>query len=632
MAMASATIFIVMGVSGSGKTTVGILLAQQLGLPFFDGDDFHSAANKEKMRAGIPLTDDDRITWLNSLHSLMRVQREAKGALIACSALKERYRAILAQNLTEVVQWIVLKGGYDLIHDRMMLRKDHYMPAGLLQSQFEAMEYPAYGLFFDIHDSPQKIVEIILENQSKPAFGLVGLGVMGKSLARNLGSKGFKLALFNQNIPGKEEGIALKAISEYSELENAQGFEDITAFVASLALPRKIFMMVPAGKPVDQVIQQILPHLQAGDILMDGGNSHFEDTNRRTLQLMEHHIHYLGIGVSGGEQGALSGPSIMPGGAIRGYELVKIYLDSIAAKDRNGQACCAYMGPGGAGHFVKMIHNGIEYAEMQLLAEIYWIMREGLSYTPDQIASIFESWNEAEARGYLLEITVKILRHQEDGKLVLDQNADIGGSKATGRWSLTAGANLGMPANLIADALFARYISSFKKERLAAAQFSEHSFDPNSITPIQLRRAYELARWINHHQGLEILKAASIEYQWALDLSSIARIWTNGCIIRSALMEELSVSLESKPDLLFSRLNRVVELMPDLTRTVTSALAAGLAVPCLSSALNFVLGFTSADSPINLIQAQRDFFGAHTYRRKDDPYGKSYHTNWEQYK
>ncbi|MDZ4709084.1 MAG: decarboxylating NADP(+)-dependent phosphogluconate dehydrogenase [Saprospiraceae bacterium] len=628
--MASATIFIIMGVSGSGKTTVGILLAQQLGLPFFDGDDFHSPANKEKMRAGIPLTDDDRLTWLNSLHTLMVDQSEAKGAVIACSALKERYRAILAQNLTGVVQWIVLKGGYDLIHERMMLRKDHYMPAGLLQSQFESMEYPAYGLSFDIHDSPQTIAEIILENQSKSEFGLVGLGVMGKSLARNLGSKGVRLALYNQNIPGKEEGIAFKAITEYGELENARGFEDVGSFVASLAVPRKIFMMVPAGKPVDQVIQQILPHLQAGDVLMDGGNSHFEDTNRRALQLEEHQIHYLGIGVSGGEQGALSGPSIMPGGEMLGYELVKKYLDSIAAKDRNGQACCAYMGPGGAGHFVKMIHNGIEYAEMQLLAEIYWIMREGLLYSPDQIASIVESWNELEARGYLLEITIKILRHHEDGKLVLDQIADIGGSKGTGSWSLTAAAQLGMPANLIGEALFARFVSSFKQDRLEAAKSMEVFTNGFSLTELQLKQAYVLSRWVNHHQGVEILDAASREYRWELDLPAIAGIWTNGCIIRSALMEELSVSLTSHPNILFSRLDKVKDSLSDLTEVVTASLKARLAIPCLSAALNFVLNYSSADSPINLIQAQRDFFGAHTYRRKEDPFGKSYHTHWEQ--
>ncbi len=627
--MSAVTIYIIMGVSGSGKTTVGKLLAQQTGLPFFDGDDFHSTENKEKMRQGIPLTDEDRMTWLESLHQLMMDHNRGRGVVIACSALKERYRTILSRGLTDVIEWIVLKGDYELIHQRMMMRKDHYMPAGLLQSQFEAMEYPAYGLSFDIHDNPEHLVDKILSNPSKAEFGLIGLGVMGKSLARNLGSRGLRLALYNQNVPGMEEGVATRAIAQYPELMNAQGYEDIDRFVFSLALPRKIFIMVPAGKPVDQVIQQLLPLLNPGDVVMDGGNSHFEDTARRALQLAEHQIHYLGIGVSGGEQGALTGPSIMPGGSRKGYELTQNYLEAIAAKDRNGQPCCAYTGPGGSGHFVKMIHNGIEYAEMQLLAEIYWILRKGLSYSPDQIATLFESWKEGDARSYLLEITIKILRHHEDGKLTLDQIADIGGSKGTGSWSLTAAAQLGIPANLIGEALFARFISSFKKDRLRAAQSVEHQWTGLSVSETQLQRAYSLARYTNHHQGFEILKTASREYQWDLDLSGIARIWTNGCIIRSALMEELSASLSFNPDFLLSRLTEVKESLPDLTRIVTASLNQNLAIPCLSAALNFVLNYTSSDSPINLIQAQRDFFGAHTYRRKDDPFGKSYHTQWE---
>lgn len=627
--MSSAEIYIIMGVSGSGKTTIGVQLARQTGLPFFDGDDFHSAANKDKMRQGIPLTDEDRLTWLDALHSLMVKYSQESGAIIACSALKERYRQILAKEVKGTVHWVVLKGNYDLIHQRMMMRKDHYMPAGLLQSQFEAMEYPAYGLHFEIEDNPQKIVKEILDQVSKAEFGLIGLGVMGKSLARNLGSKGFKLALYNQNLPGKEEGVANQATQDYPELKTARGFEDIELFVASLQLPRKIFIMVPAGQAVDQVIQQILPLLQDGDIIMDGGNSHFEDTEKRSSQLSQQGIYYLGVGVSGGEQGALSGPSIMPGGSLMGYKGIKNYLEAIAARDHNGQSCCTYIGPGGAGHFVKMIHNGIEYAEMQLLAEMYWILREGLNYSPDRIASVFETWNAGEARGYLLEITIKILRHREDGTLVLDQIADIGGSKGTGSWSLTAAARLGMPANLISEALFARFSSSFKKEKqLASEQINRHRMGI-SISEDQLKQAYMLARWINHHQGIEILHSASREYNWELDLPGIARIWTNGCIIRSALMEELAQSLVSQPNLLSSRLAKVEGMLNDLTRVVRISLEGRLAIPCLSSALNVVLNYTSEASPINLIQAQRDFFGAHTYRRKDDPYGKSYHTNWE---
>jgi len=627
--MAVAPIYIIMGVSGSGKTTVGILLSERTGLPFFDGDDFHSVANKEKMQAGIALTDEDRLAWLNTLHNLALTQSQNQGAIIACSALKEKYRAILGQELIESIHWIVLKGGYQLIHERMMRRKDHYMPAGLLQSQFEAMEYPDYGQIIDINDSPETMVDKILKNQTKSEFGLIGLGVMGKSLARNLGSKGVRLSLYNYQIPGKEEGVANKAVAEFTELNRAFGFEDIPSFVYSLALPRKIFLMVPAGKPVDQVINQLTPYLQPEDIIMDGGNSHFEDTKKRIDQLMEHKIHYLGIGVSGGEQGALLGPSIMPGGSIYAYDLVKKYLEAIAARDVHGEACCTYIGPGGAGHFVKMIHNGIEYAEMQLLAEIYWILRKGMKYTPDHIADLFQTWLQGEARGYLLEISIKILRHRENGILVLDQIADIGGSKGTGSWSLTAAAQLGIPANLIGEALFARYISSFKKERLQAAGQIEDKSHELSLSEIEIRKAYDLSRLINHSQGIEILKAASQEYQWNLNLADITRIWSNGCIIRSALMENLSITLPSNPNPIVYRIEVVNADIPDLIKVVTAGLNNRLAIPCLSSALNYIINYTSADSPINLIQAQRDFFGAHTYRRKEDPYGKSYHTDWE---
>lgn len=618
-----------MGVSGSGKTTVGILLSQQTGIPFFDGDDFHSPANKTKMGAGTPLTDEDRISWLNTLHQLALDHSPKKGAIIACSALKEKYRLILSEGLIDNLKWIVLKGGYDLIHERMMRRKDHYMPAGLLQSQFEAMEYPDYGQVFDIDASPALMVKAILDNESKSEFGLMGLGVMGKSLARNLGQKGFRLSLYNIHLAGKEEKVAEQAIQLYNELSQALGFDEVSTFVNSLSIPRKIFLMVPAGKPVDQVIQQLIPLLNPGDIIMDGGNSHYEDTNRRAQQLSEYKIHYLGIGVSGGEQGALTGPSIMPGGSPSAYPLVSKFLEAIAARDSQGQACCTYIGKGGAGHFVKMIHNGIEYAEMQLLAEIYWIFKNGMHYTAEQTASVFESWNKEEARSYLMDITIKILRRYEDGHLVLDTIADIGGSKGTGGWSLNAAAQLGQPANLISEALFARFISTLKNERVQAHAAMKNHPDRINYSETQIRKAYDLARLINHHQGLQIIRAASTEYHWNLDLAAITRIWTNGCIIRSALMENLSQTLKDNPNILLARMENINTTLPDLIVVVNASLQNQLAVPCLSAGLNFILSYTSAESPVNLLQAQRDFFGAHTYRRKDDPSGKSYHTIWE---
>lgn len=618
-----------MGVSGSGKTTIGQKLAETIGLPFFDGDDFHPPANKTKMKAGIPLSDEDRQEWLGAMNRLILAQSKEKGAVIACSALKEKYRNALSKKMESPISWIVLRGDYELIHDRMMARKDHFMPAGLLQSQFEAMEYPAYGLHLSIEDGPEKMVDTILDFLEKPEFGLVGLGVMGKSLARNLSAKGVRMALYNQYVPGKEEKVAEKTIAAFPELASSRGFDDMPAFAESLSRPRKIFLMVPAGPPVDAVIQQLLPSLSPGDILMDGGNSLFEDTDRRISMLSACSIHYLGIGVSGGEKGALTGPSIMPGGSFEAWEKVSLYLESAAAKDKAGQACCTYIGPGGSGHFVKMIHNGIEYAEMQLLAEAYWILRKGMQYSPDRIADLFELWNQREASGYLLEITIKILRFKKEGSLVLDEIADIGGSKGTGSWSLNAAARLGIPANLIGEALFARYLSSFKEMREEAARQSGIHAGLVQVTEKQLYEAYQLARWINHHQGLEILKAASTQYHWDLKLSDITRIWTNGCIIRSSLMETLSRALTSTDQVLPSHLFLVRDYSRSLNEVVATALTANLAIPCLSASLNYLLGSQSADSPVNLIQAQRDFFGAHTYRKKDDPFGKAYHTEWE---
>ncbi len=617
-----------MGVSGSGKTTIGQKLAETIGLPFFDGDDFHPPANKTKMKAGIPLSDEDRQEWLGAMNRLILAQSKEKGAVIACSALKEKYRNALSKKMESPISWIVLRGDYELIHDRMMARKDHFMPAGLLQSQFEAMEYPAYGLHLSIEDGPEKMVDTILDFLEKPEFGLVGLGVMGKSLARNLSAKGVRMALYNQYVPGKEEKVAEKTIAAFPELASSRGFDDMPAFAESLSRPRKIFLMVPAGPPVDAVIQQLLPSLSPGDILMDGGNSLFEDTDRRISMLSACSIHYLGIGVSGGEKGALTGPSIMPGGSFEAWEKVSLYLESAAAKDKAGQACCTYIGPGGSGHFVKMIHNGIEYAEMQLLAEAYWILRKGMQYSPDRIADLFELWNQREASGYLLEITIKILRFKKEGSLVLDEIADIGGSKGTGSWSLNAAARLGIPANLIGEALFARYLSSFKEMREEAARQSGIHAGLVQVTEKQLYEAYQLARWINHHQGLEILKAASTQYHWDLKLSDITRIWTNGCIIRSSLMETLSRALTSTDQVLPSHLFLVRDYSRSLNEVVATALTANLAIPCLSASLNYLLGSQSADSPVNLIQAQRDFFGAHTYRKKDDPFGKAYHTEW----
>lgn len=624
-----AVIYFVMGVSGSGKTTIAQRLSELKNIPLFDADDFHSTENKAKMSAGQPLNDEDRKGWLDTLNKLAIKQSHADGAVIACSALKESYRKILTQGVPVDVRWIVLMGGFELIHQRMTARVDHFMPAGLLTSQLESMEYPPYGIHIDISQSPAGMMDLILHNESLSEFGLAGLGVMGKSLARNLGAHGLKLSLFNQHVAGKEENVALNSIAQFEELRSAKGFDLIEPFVQSLSKPRKIFLMVPAGKVVDHMITALLPYLSPGDIVMDGGNSHFKDTERRHEALKSNHIHFVGIGVSGGEQGALTGPAIMPGGDEVAYDSIKPILNAIAAKDHQGLPCSTYIGPGGAGHFVKMIHNGIEYAEMQILAEVYWILKKGLGFDNEQIALSLEEWNKKSAASYLLEITYKILRHKTGSDHTLDLIADLSGSKGTGSWSLTAAAELGMSANLISESLFARFVSSLKTERKQAASFAEIEIKPVAITLDQLYEAFELARLINHHQGFEIMRTASEQYGWNLNLSEVARIWTNGCIIRSVLMQSIQTTIIGEQNLLVAQKQAVGEQRAALAQVVANSLSSGIPIPALSAALNFILAYSSENLPANLIQAQRDFFGAHTYRKQDDPYGISYHTEWE---
>jgi 6-phosphogluconate dehydrogenase len=453
----------------------------------------------------------------------------------------------------------------------------------------------------------------------KKEFGLVGLGVMGKSLSRNLAGKGYKLALFNRHITGKEEDVAIQFVSAFQELAQAQGFDDLKAFVQSLDRPRKIFLMVNAGAATDAVIEDLIPLLDPGDIIMDGGNSFYKDTQRRMERLAELGLHFLGCGVSGGEKGALEGPSIMPGGAQAAYGMVQPYLESIAAKDNNAQPCCTYIGNGGAGHFVKMVHNGIEYAEMQLIAEVYFILRQGMGYSPDAIAAIFEQWLKTDAASYLLEITVDILRVREGTGWLLDEVLDAASNKGTGGWATAAAAELGVPATMISEALFARYLSAFVKERSTAAQGFVNAHTTFTQDTDHLRDAYQLARIINHHQGIHLIDAASTTYHWGLNLPELARVWTNGCIIRSVLMEQLIAALkDTNRLLLYPNLGQKAQnFKQNLSETVINALTAGLEIPCLSVALNFLNGYTNIHSPMNIIQAQRDYFGAHTYVRRD---------------
>jgi len=625
-------VLFIMGVSGVGKSTIGKLLSQQLSIPFFDGDDFHPEKNVKKMAKGHALTDDDRYDWLVKLNELAKDQIKENSCIIACSALKEGYRDILKKNIEANVKWIFLNGSFEQILNRIKQREDHFMPSSLLKSQFDTLEIPIEAISVEVLNSPEKITEkIVNELTDKSEFGLIGLGVMGKSLARNLASNHFTLSLFNRHVDDLEVDVALNFKNKFQKLSSALPFDDLETFVNSLQSPRKILLMVNAGKPVDTIIESLIPLLSENDVIVDGGNSHYNDTQRRINTLQKHKLNFIGVGVSGGEEGALNGPSIMPGGNKTAYKIVQPFLETIAAKDENNVPCCSYIGEGGSGHFTKMVHNGIEYAEMQLLAEIYFILKES-GRNPDKIANILESWKPT-SNSYLLEITLEILRKKDGSDWLIDKILDTSGNKGTGNWTTIATAELGVPNTMIPAALFARYISSFKKERVEMNKLYGQKTNKINVDPNELLKAYQLARIINHHQGFRLLNQASKTYLWNLNLAEIARIWTNGCIIRSSFMEELSETLKETDTILISKsiISRVKDLKPSLNKIVSNCILHEIPIPCLSDSVNFLNGYKQASSSANLIQAQRDYFGAHTYQRIDDISGKYYHTNWKNF-
>jgi 6-phosphogluconate dehydrogenase len=620
-----------MGVSGAGKSTIGKLLSQALNSPFFDGDDYHPKSNIAKMSKGHPLNDDDRLAWLQTLNKLVRKQLKKNGCIIACSALKKSYRDILSHEIENHTKWIHLFGTFETIYNRINARKDHFMPSDLLKSQFDILENPKNAMAFNIECSTKEIVEKIkIELTNKTEFGLVGLGVMGKSLARNLASKGFHISMFNRHVDVLEENVAVSFKKQHSELKSSLPFDEIESFVNSIETPRKIMLMVSAGNVIDTVIEKLIPLLSKGDILIDGGNSNYNKTKERYNYLKSKNIHFIGTGVSGGEEGALKGPSIMPSGDKAAYKKVKPYLEQISAKDHKGLPCCTYIGEEGSGHFVKMVHNGIEYVEMQLLAEFFGILK-ATGKKPNEIADILEV-GKINANSYLLDITITILRKKENNDWLINKILDKAGTKGTGNWATIAASKLGTPSTLIASALFARYSSFYKNDRTEANK----SFRTNATLNLdldlnELLNAYQFARIMNHYQGFNLMRQASKSYKWNLNLSEIARIWTAGCIIKSDLMDDLVEVLKKSNSILKNKsvIHQLKILKPAANIVVSQCVLNELAIPCLSESVNFFNGITTANSSANLIQAQRDFFGAHTYQRNDDDSGKFHHTNWK---
>lgn len=622
-------IYILYGVSGVGKTTLGKAWAKELSLPFFDADDFHPALNKDKMSGGQALTDEDRWPWLEKLKATFPVWENNGGAVLACSALKEKYRAFLLNDHAIPLHYILLDASKEKIKQRMEVR-DHFMPPALLDSQFDALEKATYGTTINVENSiAESISQLKNKINNKTDIGLFGLGVMGRNLALNIASNDFSIATYNRHVAGSEEHIAQQLAAENPTLPFT-ATASIEEFVEAIALPRKIILMIPAGKTVDLVIDQLTPFLDPGDIIIDGGNSHFEDSIRRTKSLAARHLHFYGIGISGGAKGARKGPALMPSGAKDIYPQIAPILDRIAAKDAHGNPCSGWIGKAGSGHFVKMIHNGIEYGEMQLIAEIYHALRFYANKTVEEIARLFEAWQETDTASYLLGISAKILQTKEGETPLIDHILDQAGNKGTGNWSAKAAFELGTPFNVGSAALQARFISAFKAERIKASKQFKLSKGSTTFDLDQLQQAYQMARIINHTQGLKVLQHASENYQWELDLAATTRIWTNGCIIRSQLMEEWTKCLAASPA---DPLSAILENKDSangikaLTAFVQKALGSACPVPTHTAALNYFLGMHSEQTSANMIQAQRDFFGQHTFKRTDQEGSFTY--SWE---
>lgn len=624
-----------MGVSGCGKTTIGNLLSKQTGYPFFDGDQFHPSVNIEKMAAGIPLNDEDRLPWLNSIKDFAEKKVLKNSIIIACSALKQTYRDILTNIPKANCRFILLHGEAAVLHQRLQNRVGHFMQANLLESQLNILETPTNALVIPIDQTPTKIVEQIIEKLpitlSMQEFGLIGLGVMGKSLSRNFANKGFKLSLYNRFVKNKEEKVAELFITEFPELSDAKAFEDLAAFVQSLSLPRKIMLMVHAGEATDDLIDQLIPLLDKGDVLIDGGNAYYLDTEKRINLLKKWGIHFIGSGVSGGEEGALKGPSIMPGGSIEGYQLIQPFFEKIAATNNKGIKCCNYIGAGGAGHFVKMVHNGIEYAEMQLLAELVQFLKITGGFTNDLIALLLQPFLQTEKTSYLLEITIQILQKKWKEAYLVDQILDNAGNKGTGSWTTIEAAKWGIPIPTLTAALNARFMSSMWEERrqAAAALLTNNQKQPVNIDSVMA--AYQLCRIINHHQGFQLIETVSKQHGWNINLSELAQTWTAGCIIRSKLMEEIVSLIGQSNNLLMHPIivQNCNQSVVSLKQMLAAALSNELPMDCFSASAQYLFGYKQASSGASLIQAQRDFFGAHTYQLKEDPKGPFYHTNWQ---
>jgi len=467
----------------------------------------------------------------------------------------------------------------------------------------------------------------------KMDIGLIGLAVMGENLVLNMESKGFGVAVFNRTLEKVDKFVEGRAKGK-----NIVGCHSIEELAANLKKPRKVMLMVKAGRPVDDFIELLIPHLDKGDIIIDGGNSHFPDTTRRTEYAESKGLLYIGTGVSGGEEGALLGPSMMPGGSPDAWPHVKEIFQSICAKTDDGEPCCDWVGENGAGHFVKMVHNGIEYGDMQMICETYQLMKYGLGMDNEEMHRVFAEWNEGELDSYLVEITRDILAYKdEEDNYVIDLILDTAGQKGTGKWTAITALDQGQPLTSIGEAVFARCLSALKEERVQASKVIKGKVKPfdgdKKAFVDDLRQALYASKIVSYAQGYQLMRSAAAEYGWNLNYGGIALMWRGGCIIRSAFLGKIKEAFDKDPALVNLLLDpffakALQKAQPAWRRVVTTAVNLGIPVPAMSSALAYFDGYRSDRLPANLLQAQRDYFGAHTYERVDKPRGEFFHTNW----
>jgi len=469
--------------------------------------------------------------------------------------------------------------------------------------------------------------------KTKADIGLIGLAVMGENLVLNMERNGYTVAVYNRTIEKVD-----RFINGRGKDKKFIGAHSIKEFIASLERPRKVMMLVKAGKPVDDFIEMLLPHLEEGDIIIDGGNSHFPDSIRRTKYVESKGMWFIGTGVSGGEEGALMGPSIMPGGSALAWPHVKEIFQAISAKVEDGTPCCDWVGEDGAGHFVKMVHNGIEYGDMQLISEAYNLMKNLLGMSADEMHEVFKEWNEGELDSYLIEITRDILGYRdEDGEPLVEKILDTAGQKGTGKWTGIEALDLGIPLTLIGESVFARCLSAIKEERVEASKVLSGpvpSFGGDREMFVNdIKSALYASKIVSYAQGYTLLREAAKEYGWELNYGGIALLWRGGCIIRSVFLSKIKEAFDqnsSLPNLLLDPFfkEKVEVAQEGWRKVVATALVNGIPVPAFTTALNYFDGYRSERLPANMLQAQRDYFGAHTYERVDKPRGEFFHTNW----